>query len=256
MIEISGLSMKYPLPRRYRELLLGPFFRRKVKTALHDVDLSIKSGERVGFLGPNGAGKTTLLKLIGGLLLPTFGSVRVNGFDTLKANDKARRSVAMVMNEERSFYWRLSGRENLEFFGALENLSGPILRRKIDELLELVGLSNQPKTQVGVYSSGMKQRLALARGLLSDPDILILDEPTRALDPGSAVEFSDFLVQNLSKSMNKILLIATHRLEEASSICTRLCVLNEGTIRADAEIAAIRREYPDLMGFYLEGAKK
>ena len=255
MIEISGLSMKYPLPRRYRELVLGPFFRRRVKTALYEINLSIAKGERVGFLGPNGAGKTTLLKLIGGLLLPTTGTVCVNGYDTMKGNENARKSVAMVMNEERSFYWRLNGRENLEFFGALENLHGSALRKKIDDLLDLVGLSGQPKTLVGTYSSGMKQRLALARGLLSDPEILILDEPTRALDPSSALEFSEFLVQNLSKDMNKSLLIATHRLEEASTLCTRLCILKDGRIKADSNIADVKRDFPDLMDFYVKGVK-
>lgn len=252
MIEVKNASMDYPLPKRYRDLLLGPFYKPSVKHAVRDINIAISQGERVGFLGPNGAGKTTLLKLIGGLLYPTSGAIFVNGIDTQKRQDRAAKCVSIVMNEERSFYWRLTGRENLEFFGSLDGLHGKVLRSRIDELLEMVGIAGDLKTQVGAYSSGMKQRLAMARGLLSDPSILILDEPTRALDPVSAQEFSEFLVESLGKDMKKSLLIATHRLEEASMLCTRLCVLKDGSIRADKTVDGIDRSYPNLMAYYLE----
>ena len=158
LIVIEDVSMAYPLPLRYREMLRGPFSRRRTKIALHDIDLTVRKGERVGFLGPNGAGKTTLLKLIGGLLLPSRGTVSVNGCDTRTQGMEARKRVALVMNEERSFYWRLSGKENLEFFGALQNLHGPELRKRIDAVLELVGLRDAQKNLVGTYSSGMRTR--------------------------------------------------------------------------------------------------
>lgn len=253
LIVLKDVCMEYPLPLRYREMLLGPFFHRRKKIALRDIGLTIQRGERVGFLGPNGAGKTTLLKLIGGLLLPSRGTVSVNGFYTSARGMEARTKVALVMNEERSFYWRLSGRENLEFFGALQNLHGTALRLKIDSVLDLVGLKDAQRGLVGTYSSGMKQRLALARGLLSDPEILILDEPTRALDPAAAREFTDFLVRDLGEHMSKGLLVATHRLDEAAALCTRLCVLNGGELRVDLKIESIRRDYPDLMAFYAHG---
>ena len=128
MIEVDAVTMGYPKPRRYRDLVLRPFGARDQVVALRDVSVAVQGGERVGFLGPNGAGKTTLLKLIAGLLLPSHGTVAVNGHDSNRDNDGVRASCSLVMNEERSFYWRLSGRQNLEFFGALQNLRGRLQR--------------------------------------------------------------------------------------------------------------------------------
>lgn len=253
MIKVSGVSMVYPVPKRYREMLLKPFSPRKRKRALESVNLEIKRGERVAFLGPNGAGKTTLLKLIAGLLLPTEGTVSIDGSDTVLHNAAARRPVSLVLNEERSFYWRLTGMENLEFFGALEGLRGSALSKKISEVVEVTSLGDAADRQVGGYSSGMRQKLAMARGLLADPDILILDEPTRALDPIAAAEMATFLVETLHKQLDKCLLIATHRLDEASALCDRLCVLSGGRIRADRSLASVQSEYSDLLDFYTNG---
>ncbi len=244
--------MDYPLQRRYRELLLHPFAKPMRKVALGGVDISIKAGERVAFLGPNGAGKTSLLKLISGLLFPRRGSLTVGGHDTSRDNDAARASVSLVLNEERSFYWRLSGRENLEFFGALEGLRGRVLKRRIDEVLELVKLGEGAERSVGAYSSGMRQRLSLARGLLTDPQILILDEPSRALDPLAAAELVSFLVESLHRGLDKTLLVATHSLHEASLLCDRLCVLVAGNIKQDSSLEKAQRDFPSLMDFYVK----
>lgn len=250
MIRVNRLDMHFPMPRRYREYLLKPFQGPRMITALQGVNLVIHPGERVGFLGPNGAGKTTLLKLIAGLLLPGSGTVEVDGADTTRDNNRARKSSSLVMNEERSFYWRLTGRQNLEFFGALENLSGPILRTRVKELLDLVGLGNSADKRVGAYSSGMKQRLAIARGLLSDPEILILDEPSRALDPEAAEEMINLVLSTLHGNLSKTLLIATHRLDEAEILCDRLCVLSHGSLTADTDLDTVRRDWGNLLEFY------
>ena len=251
MIKLENITMEYPVPKRYREILLKPFQKNKRITALQNIDLLIEKGQSVAFLGPNGAGKTTLLKLIGGLLLPTRGSVSVNGYDTLEYNIQARKSVGYVMNEERSFYWRLTGMQNLEFFGALENLSGKKMKARIGTLLDFVGLTEAADKQVGTYSSGMKQKLAIARGLLIEPDILILDEPTRTLDPIASEELCNFIIRDLHNRLDKTLLIATHNLEIVSELCTSICLINNHNIVYYNAIDQIFQENESLLDFYI-----
>ena len=250
MISIKKVKMKYPVPKRYREYLLHPFKRLRYVTALNEISLEIDKGERIALLGPNGAGKTTLLKLVCGLLLPSEGSVTINGYNTIENNAAARKSVGFVMNEERSFYWRLTGKENLEFYGALDNLSGKDLNKKIEELVTLVGLENAINKRVATYSSGMKQRLAIARGLLSDPDILILDEPTRTLDPLSAEEQINLIINRIHSDLKKTLLIATHRLEEVSALCNRVCVIIRGEIVSQEYLSNILKLDSSLSQYY------
>ena len=165
MIQIKDVSMRFPVPKRYVDYLL--FKESNYFNAITDINLDISEGDRVAFLGVNGAGKTTLLKLIGGLLYPTSGEIDVNGYNAIKDNLRARKSVGFVLNEERSFYWRLTAVQNLEFFGVLDNLKGLDLTNKITALLKLVGLGDAQHKLVATYSSGMKQRLALARGAIA-----------------------------------------------------------------------------------------
>ena len=249
MIIFKDVYMDYLRHKRFREYILKPFKKLKRFRALNCINVKINQGERIAILGPNGAGKTTLLKLTAGLLLPSKGKVLVNNYDTLKENDMVRKSVGMVMNEERSFYWRLTARENLEFFGALENMYGQILKDQINELLEFVGLQDNIDKKVSDFSSGMKQRLAIARGLLSSPENLILDEPTRALDPVASVELIDFIKKNLNKDKNRTLLLATHNLEEAQEICNRVIIINNGQIKSDKKIDEINTK--NIKEYYL-----
>lgn len=251
MLEISNVSMSYSKSRRYKEIFKYPF-KKLYTNAISNVNIDIQNGDKVAFLGPNGAGKTTLLKLIGGLLFPTTGYIKVDGYDTIASNIEARKSVGYILNEERSFYWRLSGFQNLEFFGALDNLFGASLHQKIYELIDLVGLKGAESGLVGTYSSGMKQKLAIARGLLSDPKILILDEPTRTLDPIAAEEVKNLITKKMQHEKERTLLIATHRLEEAEAICNKICVVNKGNIVYYGLIKEIKEQYPDLMHFYTE----
>jgi ABC-2 type transport system ATP-binding protein len=252
MIKVENVTMEYPVPKRYREMLLTPFKKNKRITALKNIHLEIKRGGSVAFLGPNGAGKTSLLKLIGGLLLPTQGSGSVNGEDTMKHNARARQSVGYVINEERSFYWRLTGMQNLEFFGALDNLSGKMLKERIGVLLDLVGLTDAAHKQVGAYSSGMKQKLAIARGLLAEPDILILDEPTRTLDPIASEELCDFIVNDLYARLHKTLLIATHNLDIVPDLCTSVCLINNRQIVCYDTVERVLLESTSLIDFYIK----
>lgn len=250
VISVRDVTMRFPITKRYREWLLSPLRERKSFTALRHTTLEVRSGDRIALMGPNGAGKTTLLKLIGGLLFPTEGEIFVNGVSTLRNNAAARRSVGFVFNEERSFFWRLSGMQNLEFFGTLDNLSGAHLRNRIQYLISLVGLENAANKVVSGYSSGMKQRLALARVLMSEPDVLILDEPTRALDPLACDEMVELLLADIHHNSNKTLLIATHRPEEAMALCNKVMIIDGGHLKAFDSIADVTSNEATLLDYY------
>lgn len=242
--------MRYPTPKLYRDLMLHPFARRKVFTALNNVSLDCRRGDRVALLGPNGAGKTTLLKLIGGLLLPSNGEISVNGHDTARDNRAVRRSVGFVLNEERSFFWRLTGEQNLEFFGTLDNMHGQSLKDKIRELTKMVGIEEAAAKVVSSYSSGMKQRLAIARSLIADPDTLILDEPTRALDPIAAEELVELLLERIHANSKRGLLIATHRFDEATALCNKALVIKNGSILSYVHLADLAEKEISLSEHY------
>lgn len=249
MIEIQNIKMNYPVPKRYIDYILHSF-QKQYFTALLDINLQIDEGDRVAFLGPNGAGKTTLLKLISGLLFPSKGKISVDGFDTVKDNLKARKNVGFVLNEERSFYWRLTGKQNLEFFGALDNLYGKELDERIKLLLKLVGLEESGDKLFAGYSSGMKQRLAIARGLLSDPKILILDEPTRTLDPISAEDIKNIINKRIHEDKERTLLIATHRLDEAAELCNKVCIMKKSLILHYADMKKTIAQFGNLQTCY------
>ncbi|MGA8087921.1 MAG: ABC transporter ATP-binding protein [Terracidiphilus sp.] len=242
--------MAFPISKRYRELLLHPLRPRRVKTALAGASLQVQMGDRIAIMGPNGAGKTTLLKLIGGLLLPTHGNIIVNGFNTHLQNSAARKSVGFVLNEERSFFWRLTAVQNLEFFGALDNLWGADLTGRIRELIHLVGLEDAADQPFAAYSSGMKQRLALARGLIAEPEVLILDEPTRALDPIACDEMTELILSRIHHGSRKTLMIATHRMEEAMKLCNKVAVIDKGRLKAFDRIEDLTADGITLAQYY------
>jgi ABC-2 type transport system ATP-binding protein len=250
VISVRDVTMRFPITKRYREWVLAPLRERESFTALRHTTLEIQAGNRVAVMGPNGAGKTTLLKLIGGLLFPTEGEVVVNGFSTLHHNAAARKSVGFVFNEERSFFWRLTGLQNLEFFGALDNLSGAHLRDRIHYLIRLVGLETAANKVVSGYSSGMKQRLALARVLIAEPDVLILDEPTRALDPLACDEMVELLLADIHQNSDKTLLIATHRPEEAMTLCNKVMIIDGGHLKGFDSLTDVASNGSALLDYY------
>jgi ABC-2 type transport system ATP-binding protein len=250
LIAVQNVTMRFPIPKRYREWVLAPHRKRRVCTALSNANLEVQTGDRIAVMGPNGAGKTTLLKLIAGALLPTEGKVFVNGHSTLEQSAAARRSVGFVFNEERSFFWRLTGVQNLEFFGVLDNLYGRQLRERIDHVLELVGLSDARDKAVYTYSSGMKQRLAIARVLIAEPDVLILDEPTRALDPVACDQLVELILSTIHRNSRKTLLIATHRPEEASLLCNKVLVVGGGNILGMESIGGLDAKGTTVLEYY------
>lgn len=248
-VSLRQVTMRYQIPRRYREYLLKPF-KRQSFMALNEVSLDIAKGQVLAVLGPNGSGKTTLLKLIGGLLYPTEGSVLIDGCLSSARRYRRRFKVGVVLNEERSFYWRLTGLQNLEFFGALDNLRGRLLQGRAREMLYAVGLQHAADKRVSDYSSGMRQRLGIARGLLAAPDVLILDEPTKSLDPAGSLELRQLIGERACRSSGMAVVIATHCLEEADRLGTRACILRRGRMVLDGSVQEIRAEYGSLAQCY------
>lgn len=199
--------------------------------ALRDVNLEIHPGEVFGLLGPNGAGKTTLLKILSCLVLPDEGKALINGHDTAGDELAVKRSVGYVTSDERSFYWRLTGAQNLVFFARLYRVSRHEIRPRVDALLDRMELTEKANEPFSSYSSGMKQRLSIARALLHDPPILFLDEPTRSLDPVTARHIRNFVRDELAASEGKTILLATHNLHEAAELCTRMAILSAGRVQ-------------------------
>lgn len=210
--------------------------------ALSDVTWEVRGGEFFGLLGENGAGKTTLFKILATLVIPDSGEAIVSGFDVARRPEKVRELLAPVIADERSLNWRLSARENMRLFAALHSLRGAAANRRIDELLELVKLVEAADRQVSGFSSGMKQRLLVARTLLAKPSVLLLDEPTRSLDPISAREFRRFLREDVALAQGCTVLLATHNAEEAFELCDRVGVLHRGRLVAAGQTSELARE--------------
>ncbi|NOY53794.1 MAG: ABC transporter ATP-binding protein [Deltaproteobacteria bacterium] len=193
------------------------------------LDLDIRRGEIFVLLGPNGGGKTTLLKVLATLLRPDEGTVRIAGHDVVTEENKVREKIGWVHSDERSFCWRLSGRENLRFFGRLWNLTGKALERRIGELTNLLEMEDFLDHRFDAYSTGMRQRLAVARGLLGGAKILLLDEPTRGLDPEAARTLLQSL-RFLTERSGATILMVTHRIGEVETVCDRIGILRRGGI--------------------------
>jgi ABC-2 type transport system ATP-binding protein len=213
----------------------GKLFNRKTQSvnALDNLNLTIKKGEVFGLLGPNGAGKTTLVKVLCTLLPPDEGTAKVNGFDVIKQQMRVKESIGTLFSVgERGFFWRLSGYSNLEFFAAINNVPRKGRHERIMKVLQLVGLEDKAFVVFQKYSGGMKRKLALARALLPDPPILLLDEPTTGLDVTSSHTIRNFIKNDLGKKHGKTVLYTTHYIEEVSQMCDRVGIMNRGRIVA------------------------
>ncbi len=228
MIETRNLGKTFH-PSPWPLSLAGRRLVRPVQ-ALRDVSLRIEGGEIFGLLGPNGAGKTTLLRVLTTLVLPSEGRARVCGADVVREGRAVRRATGMAPGKERGFYWRLSGRENLEFFAGLLGLAPGAARRRAEAVLEIVDLLPYANELVERYSTGMRQRLGVARALLGDPKVLLLDEPTRSLDQDAAGR-THGLIRRLAKEAGVTVVLTTHHPAEAAAICHRAAILVEGSVR-------------------------
>ncbi len=207
--------------------------------AVEDLDLEVNEGELFGLLGPNGAGKTTLMKMLCTLVVPTSGSATVYGHNVVGEEQAVKELVGLISAEERSFYWRLTARENLEFYASLYGLKGQAKSKRIQELLDLVGLAEVAEVRFQNFSAGMRQKLAIARGLLSEPKVLLIDEPTKSLDPVSAQAVRSFLrEQVVDKGITAIL--ATHNMFEAEDLCDRIAIMDRGRAIARGSVREMR----------------
>ena len=226
------------LRRTYKQT--AGFLRRRTKTidAVRGIDFAVAEGELFGLLGPNGAGKTTTIKMLVTLLIPTAGTARVLGHDVVRDAQAVRRTIGYVFGGDRGAYERLTALDNLRYFSELYGVPPKVQKRRIPELLELVGLTGRERERVEGYSRGMRQRLHIARGLLHDPPVVVLDEPTIGLDPVGARELRQ-TVADLSDA-GKTVLLTTHYMYEADALCDRIAVIAKGEIVATGTPADLK----------------
>ena len=213
--------------------------------AVNNVSFALDRGQLLGLLGPNGAGKTTTVSMIAGMVTPDAGDVLIDGARLSGDTDPKKQKIGLVP-QDLALYDELSARNNLRFFGALYGLAGKALDTAIAAALELVGLADRDRDRVKTYSGGMKRRLNLAAGLLHDPDILLLDEPTVGVDPQSR----NAIFENLEvlKQRGKALLYTTHYMEEVERLADRVVVMDHGKVIADDTLAGLRAQVPVVAG--------
>ena len=233
-----GVIEAHELRRTYRTST-GTFRRKSLDVeAVRGVTFAVESGELFGLLGPNGAGKTTTIKMLITLLIPTSGTARVLGHDVVKDAREVRRRIGYVFGGDRGLYDRLSGYDNLRYFAELYAVPPREMRRRIGELLDLVGLAGRENERVEGYSRGMRQRLHIARGLLHDPPVVFLDEPTIGVDPVGARELRATIAQLVEAG--KTVLLTTHYMFEADQLCNRIAVISHGEIVAEGTPADLK----------------
>jgi len=245
-VETRQLSRDYVSTRR------SHFIGKKdtiVVRALDRIDFGIQEGELFGLLGPNGAGKTTTVKILCTLLEPTEGQAFVKGHDVVKESAHVRRMVNMVAGGERMLYFRLTGRENLKYFAALYDVPRKDISARVNGLLELVGLSDRADDEVEKYSKGMKQRLQICRGLINNPEVIFLDEPTLGLDVNIAKDIRKFIREKLVEEQGKTVLLTTHYMYEAEEMCDQIGFLNKGKFVAIGHPEELKRKMPSAFSF-------
>ncbi len=200
--------------------------------AVDDVSLDIREHELFGLLGPNGAGKTSIIKMLSTLVIPDKGTATVHGWDILKDPFNVRMSIGLTLSSERQLYWKLSARENLEYFASLYLIHHKEIPSRVDAVLSLLQIGDQEDMLVENFSSGNKQKVALARALLNNPPVLFLDEPTIGLDPSFSQSFRTLIKSTINRKEKKTILLTTHYMDEADQLCDRIAFIDRGRIVA------------------------
>jgi len=241
-IRMEGLHKRFAVRRPFDEVIRHPFARLYTQ-ALRDVTCDVAEGEFFGLLGPNGAGKSTLFKTLATLVIPDGGHATILGHDVVRDANAVRSVLVPVVADERSLRWRLSSRENLRLYAVLYGVPRAEVTPRIEQVLEVVGLGHTRRQMVGQFSSGMKQRLLIARALLARPRVLLLDEPTRGLDPVSARTLRAFLRDEVCRKQGCTVLLATHNTEEAFELCDRVAILEKGRLLVTGPAAQLATQY-------------
>ena len=236
-IKVENVSKAFSPSRSIADGLR--FNKKKAVQALEGISFSVKQGEILGILGPNGAGKTTLLKILSTLILPDQGTVLIQNNRCGQNDEKIKSLIGLVTCEERSFYWRLTGRQNLEFFAPLYGLSRQETKSRVEEFFKLFEIDYADK-RFDSYSTGMKRKFSLIRALLHHPKVLILDEPTKSLDYHAAQELRDFI--KCKTKENVTTLFATHQMQEAEALCDRFLILHQGKLRGLGTLEELRKQ--------------
>ncbi|HSB54893.1 MAG TPA: ABC transporter ATP-binding protein, partial [Gemmatimonadales bacterium] len=267
-LELRGIRKEFRIRRSLREALRAPLRTGRI-TALDGISLDVAEGEFFGVLGENGAGKTTLFKILSTLTTADAGTACIFGIDVAREQSQIRHLLAPVLVSDRSLAWRLSALENLRLYGGLHRLGRREADQRAGELLTLVGLADTGARLVGTFSSGMKQRLLLARALMARPRMLLLDEPTRSLDPVAARSFREFLRRDVGRSQGCTVILATHDPDEVRDLCDRVGVLHQGRLVAMGTVQALSAplgyhryrlvtrapEHPAVLGLAALGAR-
>ncbi len=236
MIEVTGLS------KRFRSL-----------TAVDELSFTVGDGEIFGILGPNGAGKTTSVRMLAGLIAPSAGSARINGLE-LGTSSQAIRAMTGILTESPGLHDKLTARQNLGYYGRLYGLRGATLRRAVDRYLGVVGLLDEGDRRVGGFSKGMRQKVAIARALIHEPEVLYLDEPTSALDPSAAKTIRDFVAT--LRDAGRSIVVCTHNLDEAERLCDRIGIMRRTLLRVDTPAGMRRRDGLASVRVDLVGARR
>ncbi len=234
-VDANNLTKTFPPRRGWRRIQVGGGTQ-----AVRGVDLRVEEGELFGLLGPNGAGKTTLVKMLCTLVVASEGNATVAGYP-LSEEAAIRAAVGLVVTDERSFFWRLSARRNLIFYAAMYGMFGREAAQRVDEVLDAVQLTERADSRFSDFSTGMKQRVAIARGLLHRPKILFLDEPSRSLDPTSTNALHK-LILDIRARRNMTVFLITHDLNEAEKLCDRVAVMDKGLVRGVGSSADLRTQ--------------
>jgi len=247
MIKINNVSKIYEMKEGN-----NPFKRKKIeKLAVSQLNMQIEKGKIVGLLGVNGAGKTTTIKMISTLLEPTSGNITIDGEDVVKNRMEIKKRVNMITGGERMIYWRLTGRENLMYFGKLYGIEKSVLESRINKLVSLVGLEKSIDIPVERYSKGMKQRLQIARGMINDPDYLMLDEPTLGLDAPIAKEIRTY-IRSLAEKEGKGVLLTSHYIPEVEELCDYIYVVHEGQLLFEGTSKTLSSQVFDTKKYVFE----
>jgi ABC-2 type transport system ATP-binding protein len=220
--------------------------------ALRDVNLDIPRGEFFGLLGPNGAGKTSLIKILVTLLAPTSGRAEVAGYDVVKHSQQVRPRINMVSGGESSGYGLLTVRENLWMFSQFYGIDNKTARARIDELLDIVHLKDRANTKSSDLSTGLRQKMNIVRGFLTDPEVIFLDEPTLGLDVGAARDVRNFIRNWMRAKPNRTMLLTTHYMAEADDLCDRVAIINEGRVLACDSPSNLKRRLRQEAIFHME----